>query len=139
VTDAEETPRYRDPEWLREQYVMQDCTIAEIAARTGVHRKTVREYLYQYGLETPPDDNPTATVREAVEAAFAHDETLPGAAGVPVRAIMARVELARSTVDKHLHELAEAGAVVKGRGFDPHVDRPVTAWVPAEDGGEEDG
>jgi len=52
---------YRNPHWLREQYVDRDRTVPEIADEVGVTRATIRKWMGKYGIETTgkgptPDD-----------------------------------------------------------------------------------
>ena len=45
-------PKYRDEEWLREQYVGQRRTTTDIAGGLGCGAKTVQRWLKKHGIET---------------------------------------------------------------------------------------
>nr|ADE29264.1 regulatory protein [uncultured virus] len=50
MTDAE--PRYRDEEWLREQYLERGQTMREIADMCGCSQTTVSKWINRHGIET---------------------------------------------------------------------------------------
>ena len=45
-------PKYRDEEWLREQYVERERTTTDIADELGCGAKTVQRWLKKHGIET---------------------------------------------------------------------------------------
>ena len=44
--------RYKDAEWLEEQYHDNGLTQYEIADKCGVNQKTVRSWMDKHGIET---------------------------------------------------------------------------------------
>jgi len=49
--DVTENKRYRDAEWLREQYVEKDCSEAEIAEKCGVCASTINRWRNKFDIE----------------------------------------------------------------------------------------
>jgi hypothetical protein len=51
--DATEDKRYRNPKWLREQYVENGCSVTEIADTCGVSGSTINRWCEKFDIKKP--------------------------------------------------------------------------------------
>jgi uncharacterized protein YjcR len=55
--------KYRDSEWLREQYLGQKCSMGEIAKKCDCSSRTIQQWLDTHGIDTRPVGRPVVEKR----------------------------------------------------------------------------
>lgn len=105
------SPDYTDPNWLHEQYVVQDRTVPEMAERAGVTRSTIRKWMRRAGIETTgrgyvPDDT---RYRDAEWLVYAYHEE-----GMTMHEMAEECDVTPSTIHRWMNKY---GVESRDRGF----------------------